>query len=208
MATLGELTNDIISDMAKEGEDGITAAVSTAISQSIRHYETRPWWFLETQDTVATVSGTEYYDLPSDMASTELTITIDVNNHTYPLIKRGMQMLDDWFVKSAVFTGYPTDYAIWKSQIRLYPVPNGAYTLTRNYWKNLGAPSSAGGSNVWTVDGEFLIRARAEWQLHSLRYHDLEAATVTKQAETDALSSLNTQNQLRMMTGKTRKRRI
>jgi hypothetical protein len=175
MATIDTLTASIIDDMAKGGESGITAAVSNAIDLSIAHYESIPWWFMEVQDTDTTVDGTEYYDLPSNMASTEITLTIEVSNNTYPLIKRHFQLLEDYFVKSNIFKGYPTDYAIWKQQIRLYPVPNGAYTLTRNYYQKLGAPT-AGNSNNWTTDGEMLIRARSEWQLHSLRYHDLEAA--------------------------------
>jgi len=207
MATIDELTTNIINDLAKETEEGITAAVSSAISQSINYYESQPWWFQETQDTITTVDGTEYYDLPSDIASTEITITIEVSNNTYPLIKRHFQLIEDWFVKSNIFTGYPTDYALWKQQIRLYPVPNGAYTVTRNYYQKLGVPS-AGASNSWTTDAETLIQSRAEWLLYSLRYHDLEAATVTKTVEQDSYKDMLGQNDLRLMVGRTRKRRV
>ena len=207
MATLNELINNVITDLAKDGEEGITAAVSTAIDNSIAHHENTAWWFMETQTSDTTVDGTEYYDVPSDMASTELTLLIEVSNNTYPLIKRDMQLLDDWFVKSTIFTGYSTDYAIWKNQFRLYPVPNGAYPLTINYYQKLGAPAG-GSSNAWTTDAEMLIRARTEWQLLSLRYHDVEAATVAKQVEMDELRELKKTNQSRQMTGKTRKRRV
>lgn len=207
MSTIDQLTSNIIDDLAKDGEEGITAAVSTAISQSIAYYESSPWWFLETQDTATTSDGTEYYDAPSSIASTEVTITIQVQNNTYPLIKRTFQTLEDWYVRSTVFTGYPSDYAMWKNQIRLYPIPNGSYTLTYNYYRSLGAPT-AGNSNAWTTDAETLIQARAEWILYSRRYHDLEAATVLKAMEREEYVDLLATNDLRLLRGKTRKRRI
>ena len=205
MATLDGMISDIITDLAKEGEPGVTAAVSTAISRSITHYENEPWWFLETQYAFTTTSGTEYYDVPSDMGATEFTLTIDVSNNTYRMIERDYQTLEDWFTKSNVFTGYPTDFAVYQNQIRMYPVPNGTYTATWSYTQQLGPPT-ANGSNAWTTDAEMLIRARSEWQLHAMRYQDIEAATVAKTVEQDELRSLRGKNTLRTMTGKTRKR--
>ena len=208
MSTLNELRNGIISDMARENEEGITAAVDNAISLSIRHYETQPWWFLETQANFVTVNGTEYYDLPSDFGTTEVSIVININNNTYPLIKRHYTYLEDVYTAGTIFSGYPSDYAVFQQQIRLYPVPNGAYTATLSYVQKLGIPASDGASNAWTEDCEPMIRARAEWQLYSLRYHDLEAATVTKQVETDSLTALRRQHGQRVSTGATRKRRL
>jgi len=207
MATIDQLTTSIIDDLAKDGEEGVTAAASNAIGLAILHYETLPWWFLETINTEVTANGTEYYDVPSDFGTTEVTISITVSNNTYPLIKRNFQTIEDWFVKSSVFTGYSTDYAIYQQQFRLFPVPNGAYPLTIAYYKALGAPSS-GNSNAWTTDAELLIRSRAEWQMNSLRYHDLEAATVAKQMETVAFGELDRKNRLRMTSGSLRKRRV
>lgn len=205
MATLDGMVANVISDMAKEGESGVTAAVTTAISNSISHYENEPWWFLETQYQFVTVDGTEYYDVPSDMGATEYSLTIEVSNNTYRMIERSYNTLEDWFVKSDTFTGYPTDFAVYQQQIRMYPVPNGAYTATWSYSQQLGPPS-ADASNAWTTDAELLIRARTEWQLHALRYHDAEAAAVSKNVEENEVQRLRGKNVVRTMTGKTRKR--
>lgn len=194
--------------MARENEEGITAAVQNAIAISIRHYETMPWWFLETTSTINTVNGTEYYDLPSDCAASELSLVLNVNNNTYPLIKRTYQYLEDIYTAGTIFSGYPTDYATYKNQIRMYPIPNGEYTATISYVQKLGVPVSDAASNAWTTDCELLIRARAEWQLQSLRYHDLEAVTVARQVEQVAFNELNRQNQQRQMTGKTVRRNV
>lgn len=207
LSTYDELRNGVITDMAKENEEGITAAVDNAISLSIKHYESKPWWFLEGQSGIVTSDGTEYYDLPSDYGSTIISFGITISGNTYPLVERHYKLLEDWYTAGTIFSGYPTDYAVYGERLRLYPVPNDTYTATLSYSMSLGVPS-ANGSNAWTDDAEMLIRSRAEWQLYSLRYHDLEAATVAKQVENDALQSLTRANNQRVMTGTTRKRRI
>lgn len=193
--------------MARENESGITSAVSNAISLAISHYETQPWWFLEKQSAVVTTSGTEYYDLPSDFGSTEVSFVINISSNTYPLIKRPYQYLEDVQTEGTIFSGYPTDYAVYQQQLRLYPVPNGTYTATLSYVAKLGVPAD-GASNAWTDDGELLIRSRAEWQLQALRYHDLEAAGVAKSVEESVLKDMQKKNGLRLMTGKTKRRSI
>ena len=208
MSTYNELVNGVISDMAREGEEGITSAVQNAISLSIAHYETMPWWFLETQATINTVDGTEYYDLPSDFGATEVSLVINISNNTYPLIKRTYQYLENVFTKGAIFSGYPTEYAVYQQQLRLYPIPNGEYTATISYVAQLGVPASDAASNAWTTDCELLIRSRAEWQLHALRFHDAEAASIAKSVEQTAFGELNKKNMQRLRTGKTVRRSI
>jgi len=61
LSTHQELINGVISDMARENEEGITAAVSSALSLAINHYEQIPWWFLEQRYEFTTANGTEFY---------------------------------------------------------------------------------------------------------------------------------------------------
>lgn len=192
--------------MARENEEGITAAVDTAISLAIRHYESHPFWFLETQGTIIASPNDEYADLPSDFASTELTITLTDSGNTYRLTKRQFQTLDDWS-NGSTLTGAPTDYAIYQDQVRLYPIPDATYTATVSYSRKLGAPAESA-SNAWTDDAGMLIRGRTEWQMQSLRYHDAEAASIAKQVEQDALQAILRQHGLRTTSGYTRKRRV
>ena len=62
--------------------------------------------------------------------------------------------MEDWFVQSATYTGYPTDYALYDEQIRLYPIPNGTYTLTLSYQKQLDGLAGEADTNEWMIDGE------------------------------------------------------
>ena len=59
-------------------------------------------------------------------------------------------------------TGIPVEYAIYNQQFRLYPVPDGEYTLELAYQKKLAALSNDTDTNAWMTDGEVLIRQRAK----------------------------------------------
>lgn len=203
MSTYDEMRNSIISDMAREGEEGITAATDNAISLAIKHFETISWHFLDTTGTVVTESGTEYYDLPSDFGAREISVTLERNGGTYSLTRRTFKHIDDVAVSTTL--GAPYDYAMYGDQIRFYPVPDATYTATVAYSKSLGPPTAAG-SNAWTTECEGLVRARAEWQLYALRYHDAEAASIAKSVEDMLFVELWRKNGQRVMTGVTRKR--
>ena len=140
MATYAEVERWLIQDMAREGEEGVTAAAAQAISNAIKYYEAQPWWFLETRTTITSSSSAEYYTVPSDFREMD-SITVEVSNNTYSLQERHYSLLEDWAAKSNVFTGYPTDYALYNDEIRLYPVPNGAYDMVLSYRRQLGTPS-------------------------------------------------------------------
>ncbi len=205
MSTGAQVRSRIIADLARSDSD-ITSSVATAIDLAIRHYETEPWWFLETRSTITSSSSQEYYSFPSDYRALD-SITIEINNNTYPLLQRPYTTLEDWNVKSSVFIGYPTDYAEYGEEFRLYPVPNGAYPMVLSYRQSKGDPGTAS-SNAWTTEAEMLITARAEWHLHALKFHDLEAATIAKGVERVAYDELKKLNTQRQTTGTTRRRRV
>lgn len=203
MSTYDQLVNNVISDMAKDGESGITAAASNAVDLAIKHYENQQWWFLESRTVITSSSSAEYYTHGyQDIDS----ITIEINSNTYPLIQRTYETIEGWFTKSNVYVGFPTDFAMYGAEIRLYPIPNDAYNMTVSGRKSIGSPSAAG-SNAWTTDAELLIQSRAEWQLYSLRYGDLEGAAAAKQVENDELSRLRSLNMSKTSTGRARRRR-
>ncbi len=204
MSTFGTMVNRIADDMARSD---VTAAAKAEINSAIRHYSTRRFWFLEARATVNTVDSQEFYTLPGDFMDID-SLVITVNSWTYSLIQRTYQALEDWFVQASTFTGYPTDFAIYDQQLRLYPVPNGAYQMTLSYLQRLEDLSATASTNSWMTEGEELIRARAESRLYVNRYRDFEAAQAMQMVENDALSAMiRIQNQ-RIMTGSTKRRRM
>jgi len=205
MSDYGTMTSRILDDMNRTD---LTSQAQSAIKSAIAFYENRRFWFLEQRPTSNTVAGQEFYGLPSDFLDSD-SLVLEVNNWTYPLHERRYNVLEDWFVKSATFTGYPTDYAIYDKQIRLYPIPNSdTYTFTLSYYKRLSSLGSDSDTNDWMTEGEELIRRRAEWTLNSGKLRDYDAAQACKMLEQEALLQHERLTRARLLTGHTKKRTI
>lgn len=207
MVDFGTMRNRILTDLSRTSSGDLTATAQDEINSAIAHYERRRFWFLEQRATASTVNTQEFYGLPPDFRDID-SITINIDNWTYPLIERQYEVLEDWFVKSATFTSHPTDFAIYDEQIRLYPIPNGVYVLTISYYKQLTALSGEADTNEWMVDGEELIRSRAEWVMNARKIKDFKQAQACKVLEDEALKEHEKLTRARLMTGRARKRRM
>lgn len=204
MSNYGTMIGRVLEDVAR---DDITSVASTAILTAIKHYEGTRFWFNEGRSTRSTASGTEYYAVPSDFKDLD-SLTITVNSWTYQLNQRSYDELEDSYVSNTTYTGYPTDYAIYQEQIRLYPIPNGTYTLTMSYQRTLGTLSVSADTNAWMVEGEDLIRSRADFYVARNYLHDNQLAMMFRENESEALRRLLSETTIRLSTGKTRKRKI
>ncbi len=207
MSDFGTMRNRILSDLSRTSADDLTSTAEAEIKSAIAHYERRRFWFLEQRSTSSTVTNQEFYGLPTDFRDID-SIVININNWTYPLILRTYNTTEDWFVKSATFTSHPTDYAIYDEQLRLYPIPNGNYVLTISYYKKLAALSNESDTNEWMVDGEELIRSRAESVINARKIKDFQQAQACKILEEETLTEHEKLTRARLMTGRARKRRM
>ena len=204
MTDFGTLTTEVLDDLKRSD---LTAQAQTKIKSAIKYYERRKFWFLEQRSTTTLVDGQEYYGLPADFRD-ESSLVITVNNWTYPLNKRTYEILEAWFVKSATFTGYPTDYAIYDEQLRLYPIPNGAHVMTLSYYKQLATLSAATDANAWTSEGAELIKARAEKVLYAQTIRDQKSSTFMAGIEKEELTQHESLTNTRLMTGHSKKRGV
>ena len=132
--------------------------IASEILSAIRHYETERFWFNEEVATTSTVADQSNYALPTDFIYDD-HMTVTVSGRKYPVFPRTYQEIAD--VDETTFSGYPSIYAIHKEEFRLYPTPNGVYTLTHAYVKSLSSLSADADTNAWMVEAEPLIRARA-----------------------------------------------
>ena len=204
MSDFGTMTTRILDELNRTD---LTSQAQSAIQTSIKFYENRRFWFTEGRATASTTSGTQYYALPTDFLDID-SITITVNSNTYKLTLRLYDRLEDWFVASSTYTGQPTDFAIYQEQIRLYPVPNGTYTLTISYHKKLTALSGDTDTNAWMVQGEELIRNHAEGLLYLGKLRDFDAAQAVRSIRDETLSEMMKQTNGRLLTGHTKRRRM
>ena len=98
------------------------------------------FWFLITTTTIATVAGTQAYNLPTDFKEIEKAwFTVYLQNYGKPVltqidiadhIDRGYQVSDSQ-------VEYPEVFRIDGLQLHLYPLPSDVRTLNLLYWQFL-----------------------------------------------------------------------
>lgn len=107
----------------------ITADAQAAIQTAIRFYAHRRFYFNEERWTASTVANQEYYAVPLNFRNID-TLKLTVNANSYLLTERTWAEIENWAIAASTFTGYPSDFAMQRNEIRLYPIPNAAYTMT------------------------------------------------------------------------------
>ena len=179
----------------------LTAQVKLAIQDAIKYYSRERWYFTEAIDTFATVASTQNYNLPSDFKGME-RMRLTYTSATYwELTPRSFDYINNITTINTV-TGPPQDYAIFAEQVYLYPIPNGVYTVTRYYNKQLTQLSADASTNAWMVDGEELIRTRAKWDLMLHLIREFDEADRLKQAEVEAYQNLKGSSTIREVQGR------
>lgn len=150
--------------------------VKNAIQSAIAKWEREPFYFNEVYGTLfTTVSAQETYtssDAAAIATSPDLIhLHVLVNANRYELTPRSWQYIDGISVNPQN-TGEPVDYAVFAEQIRLYPIPNGAYPVTQSGTTRPAALSNDSDANVWTQDAYDLIRSEAKLILAREVLHD------------------------------------
>lgn len=201
-ATFSTIINRVLDDLFR---DDLTAQATTALQTAIRQYESYPWWPKEERAYTTTVDGQEYYALPLDFQKID-TLRINVGSAEYPLYQRTWEQIDLWQDSTSAYTGRPSDFCIFDEQLRLYPIPDGAYTMTMGYSARL-ADLAAGDNNAWTNHAEELVRRCAEADIAYSILRDVEAYQVFRGMESKAKAAVIREHTMRVMRGKGRKRR-
>lgn len=184
-----ELTDTDVSD----------AQINKAILSAIAHYERKPFWFNETTTTFPTVNAQEYYSSSDNAAIDTLihirSMVISISGQKTPIKPVDFNVIDD--EQDGSMIGHPYCYAYFKENIRLYPIPDGAYTITMAYIQRLTALSADGDSNAWTTDAEELIRNAAKRRIALDISHDEALAARCAVMEREAYDELMAENRRR-----------
>jgi hypothetical protein len=198
MTTYATMRTRILDEYVNES---LTASqVNAAIQTAIKHYERKPFFFNERTNTFSTVAAQEYYsssdlsDIPNIVHIVSATVTSD--SLKCKLLPVDFSIMDD--EQDGSVTGEPEQIAVFKQQIRLYPIPDTAYTVTLAYIYRFTALSGDSDTNAWMVEGEELIRQRAKrtLALDSLHADDLAGRAATLEAE--ALDELMAEGRRRL----------
>jgi hypothetical protein len=193
------LRNRIIDELANDGAL-TTAQVNYAIADAIKFYERRNWWWNQKTATLSTVAAQEYYsstdlaDIPDIVQIISATVTHD--GLKSPLRMVDYQTIDD--TQDGSVTTLPAALAVFKENIRLYPIPDAAYTVTLSYVYRLTALSDDADSNAWTTDAEELIRQSAKRRIALNYFHAEDVAARCAVMEKEAFDELLAENRRRL----------
>jgi hypothetical protein len=174
-----------------------TTAIQNAVTSAIKAHKFTRLAFNEASDTLTTADGTVEYStaegLPDDILELD-TARITVNSNRYllePVPHSMIELLD----VSPTHKSRPTKYAWFGEYLRLYPVPDAAYTVVLRYLADVT-------EETWATRAEALIRCRAKRELYTHLLWDYEAARAMAQAEGVELRSLVREARLKQASGR------
>lgn len=190
MATYGGAVDLILTELSRS-DTSITAVVEREILKAIEFYAQKRFWFNEARISF-TASTTIYYPL-ANLSSYMLDIeqmSVTVGGSVIvmePQTHAELQRMD-----TSGYTGYPTAWAVFAEQIRLYPKPptGTTYQVDVDGVKRLATLSASTDTNEWLDEGLNLIAARVEKNLCARKFKDYEAAQVYQLAEDQELERL------------------
>lgn len=160
MTTLAILKARIADELLRTD---LTSQIGYAIADAVALYQKRRFRFTQHRSTFATVAGTEFYaapTIPSDIVQID-SLRLTVNGRQVVMTEWGYGELEA-IATTTNTQAQPVAWAWYADQIRLYPVPDAAYTVTLSYQRAIAAPTLDTDSNVWTTDAANLIRHAAK----------------------------------------------
>ena len=206
MATLAEMKAAIADDIDDTSGE-YASQIATAITRAIAYCERATYYFNETRDlTFSTVASQSLYD-SSDLADIATLVRLqaayvtDTGGQIHALDRidpKQMEILQD----SSASSGEPTCFSYFASALRLYPVPDQAYTVRLQAGPyRLAALSGDSDSNVWTTEAYDLVKARAKYILAKDTLKDVAMATEAINDYLDQHAALKAETASRTGTG-------
>jgi hypothetical protein len=206
MATLGDLKQRIIAETTRDDlADDLAAQFVNIIARSIDQYAAERWWFTERHINTLCTPGVDFVTLPPGTRwIDDLYLNQNGGNTRWSLTARSIAEFEA--LAQPAVTGQPTDYVTADDVVRLFPIPNQAYSLGWDLIADVTpALTGDGSSNAWTNQGQDLITAQAKIRL----YRDYLSAVFTDprlisamSQEREAYSRLRAESTRRTATGR------
>lgn len=158
MTTRAVMKARIANELAR---DDLETEIGEQIASAIAHYQFRRFWF--NQDEVATFStedGTEFYDLPTPFLSIDHVKASD-GSARWSLDETQNSLVREW-QSGTITNSRPSVWTQAQGQLRLWPVPDGVYTITVAGLIDRMPASDSETDNPWMTYAESLIRSRAK----------------------------------------------
>jgi hypothetical protein len=195
MATLDDLKTRIITELSRDDlEDTLAAQLTTHISRACEFYANQRFWFNAVVATASTTANVETVAIPAGVRR--------IDRMTIPASYAEVQeaILPDLDNVASVTTGRPTHYAYYNDSVRLYPVPDSAYTLRIYGLAQIDAPVDDTDENAWTEEAQDLIVSHTKMTLCRDQFRDAEGTQLAMGATQDALKRLQRETAQRLRT--------
>lgn len=202
MSTLAQMRSRIADDLDR---DDINTQIDKAINRAIEFYAKKErFWFNEVTASFNTVASQFNYSSSdtgiSNIREIDYVKIAIASTLNFDLTPRTYKYVQDSNVGN--YTSQPTDYAYYKENFFIYPVPNAVYAITVSYTKSYTALSLDADTNDFTSNAEDLIEARASWWLYRRILKDYDAAADSKEEELEALQGLRIETARMISTGR------
>lgn len=186
-STYGAMQRQIIDELGDRSDllasrfASANSPIKQAIQSAIAKWERENFYFNETYTVplFTTVASQEFYDTDdaADIATSPDIYSLHalISSNRYPLTRRSWDYIEEFSI-SPTSTGQPQDWAYYGLQIRLYPIPDGAYPIRASSTIRPSALSADADTNVWMQDAYDLIRCEAKRILAADVVNDPELA--------------------------------
>lgn len=153
------------------------ADIDNAIFSSIETYNDEDFWFLDSMPVTVVFTATSVYSMTAFLPGRSRidNISMEYDNDRYGLEYRTP---GEFSTLMSTHVGDPVYWSIRADNLLIQNIPSR--TLTAVVWYSLQRTltASASASNVWTNEGEELIRLCAKVDLLTNRIRDFESAGV------------------------------
>lgn len=190
--------------------DDLTSQIATAINDAIKFYQNKPFYFNESRTLTMfnTVIGQDIYSSADNANIPYLYfidyIVVNVGGTITPLTRTDPEIIE---IENMAGTnnGEPTKFTYYDKQLRIGPIPSGAWPLRVAGKIRIAAPASdAEANNPWMIDGEKLIRSRAKYELALNWTKDMDMAQTMAAQVTETFDDLECETNRRAGTGMVR----
>ena len=200
MSTFGTIRDQIEDELQRSD---LSTQIADAVKHAVDFYSRKRFWFNEGRWTISAVASQEYYGIPLIREVDMATLWPTTTNH-YTLKRRTWQYIEE-HKATENYTGRPSDFALYATQIRLFPVPDDSYRLDIAGTRAFEELSATSDTNVFMLEAYELVKHRAKKKILADRIRGpeaLEEARAQQDLERQELVALFEETALRRHTGK------
>lgn len=179
----------------------LTAEVDSQIQEVIRGLQ-RDWFYISAvRQTLPTVVGQVFYDIPTDMVSIDFVRLLYANTWQF-LRKVEYDYLLILDTNNPSSTSPPLNWSPFDSKIRIYPAPDQIYTLELTGNQKIPVPATDATTNFWTEGASELVKYLTLAQIYQTRINDPARAQQMAQVAEAHRRSLKSESVLKACLGR------